>query len=252
MENEKGDALHPEKKQKLAPVVDDFEMSISLWWKNLKKFLFIYWQGLRPAIIPIAILVVLYILKEQPTPSPFFESWSYIVLTTVAYLFVIYFYIRAQIATFLFIRDGYKDKPEKVFKDSKSLFWPYIGLSLLTAILVFLWLLLLIIPGIIFSVFYVFAVYVFFCEEKRGMDAIRRSRKLVSGYFWQIFGRILFIFLVTLIFVSIVGLPAYPLPKESVTFAIWDVVMQVINLIVAPIYIIFFFKLYRDLISIKK
>ena len=171
---------------------------------------------------------------------------------SIAYLIVIYFYIRTQISIFLFIKDGYQGKPEKVFESSKDLFWPYLGLSILTAVLIFLWLLLLIIPGIIFSVFYVFAVYVFFCEDKRGMEAIKRSKNLVKGYFWQIFGRILFLFLVTLIFVSIIGFPSFPLAKESTAYEIWDVIMQIINMIVAPVYIIFFFKIYRDLVKIKQ
>jgi len=63
--------------KKLPPVIDDLERAISLWWKNLKNFLLIYWQGLKPALIPLVILLVLYILKQYAAPSSFFFSWSY-------------------------------------------------------------------------------------------------------------------------------------------------------------------------------
>ena len=240
------------KGEKLPPVIDDLERAISLWWKNLKNFLLIYWQGLKPALIPLFILLVLYILKQYAAPSSFFFSWSYIALTTIVYLFALYFFLRAQITTFLFIKSDYQGEIKKLYKDSKSLLWPYLGLSLLTAVLVLLWSLLLIIPGIIFSVFYTFAIYVFFCEGKRGMDALRRSRSLVSGYFWPVFGRILFLLLVTLIFAFVITLPSSVVPKESLAFEAWSAVMQILNIIVAPVYLIFFFKIYNDLVKIKK
>lgn len=241
-----------DKKLRLTPVIDNFELAVSLWWKNLKKFLLIYWQGLKPALIPIGILLILYIIKQEAglLSYPFFLV--YILLTAVAYLFALYFITRAQIAIFLFIKNGFLGEIDKLYKDSKNLFWPYIGLSLLTAILIILWTFLFIIPGIIYSVFYVFAIYVFFCEGKKGMDAIRRSKNLVSGHFWPVFGRILFLLLVTIIFVSIIALPLSPLPKESAAYTIWNFIMQIINIIVAPVYIIFFYKIYNDLVKMKK
>src|SRR5680860_1462944 len=174
-----------DKKLRLTPVIDNFESAVSLWWKNLKKFLLIYWQGLKPALIPIGILLILYIIKQEAglLSYPFFLV--YILLTAVAYLFALYFITRAQIAIFLFIKNGFLGEIDKLYKESKNLFWPYLGLSLLTAVLIILWTFLLIIPGIIYSVFYVFAIYVFFCEENKF------SFRLFLAGFWKV---IIFVF----------------------------------------------------------
>ena len=49
--------------------------------------------------------------------------------------------------------------------------------------------LLFIIPGIIFWIWFSFAIYVLVDEDKRGMNALFRSKQLVAGYWWKIFGR---------------------------------------------------------------
>lgn len=70
--------------------------------------------------------------------------------------------------------------------------------------------LLLIIPGIIFSVFWIFTVYVVILEDKSFFQAMKYSKKIVEGRWWKTFGIIiLFGFmavLVTLILTGILGI----------------------------------------------
>lgn len=44
MENSNSRILEAEQ-IKLRPVINSFERAVSLWWKHLKTFILIYWQG---------------------------------------------------------------------------------------------------------------------------------------------------------------------------------------------------------------
>lgn len=76
-------------------------------------------------------------------------------------------------------------------------FFGLIWLYILSGLVVWGGFILLIIPGIIVSVYLYMAQYAFVAEDMRGMQALRRSHELVSGYWWAIAGRLLGILLVT-------------------------------------------------------
>lgn len=242
-------------KPKLTPAIEMFESAVKAWRQHLRQFLLIYWEGLRLALIPFGVLLLLaalnfIVFKEGNTPDNFKPLVA--LLTIASTLAALYFMIRAYMAIFLFIKHGHSGESKKLFQETNKLFWPYIGLSLLTAVLVLLWMLLLIIPGIIFSVFYSCAVYAFFFEDKRGMAAIKRSRQLVKGYFWQVFGRIMFLSLIAIIFMFIISLPVASLPKESIGAMFWNIVTQIISFLVGPIALYFSYYIYKDLVKIKQ
>jgi uncharacterized membrane protein len=77
------------------------------------------------------------------------------------------------------------------FKDLFSrfdIFWKAFGLSLLIKIFVFLWTLLLIIPGIIASISYTMAPYIMEENPSMGiMEAIQQSKDLMYGNKWRYF-----------------------------------------------------------------
>lgn len=81
------------------------------------------------------------------------------------------------------------DKPvERSFAlfDKARYFWGWIGISIISTILVVLWSLLLIVPGIIKAISYSQAFYIYRDAVDRGedirlIDAITRSRELMNG-----------------------------------------------------------------------
>jgi len=72
-------------------------------------------------------------------------------------------------------------------------FLPLLGTSLLAGLIIGVGFLLLIIPGIIFLIWYAFVGQVVVVEGLSGNDALSRSKALTAGYRWRIFG-LLFIF----------------------------------------------------------
>lgn len=243
------------KKPKLTPSFNILKAAVSLWWKNLDKILKIYWEGIKPILVPLAVSAILaflafVVLKEGPLSIAVKILAS--VSAFVTLIFAIYFVTRTYIGVFLLIKKDYKDEALETFKETKPLFWPYIGLSLLTALLVLCWALLLIIPGIIFSVLYSFAIYAFFFEGKKDMEAIRRSRALAKGYFWPIFGRFMLMGIIVLCFTMILSAPFVGMPENSVEAQIGNFIIQVISWIMGPITLFFSYNIYSDLVKIKR
>lgn len=76
-------------------------------------------------------------------------------------------------------------------KESWSYFWPYVAISLVLMIYVSGLLILLIIPGIIFVVYWSVAMYSFL-DEKKGTkkihDSLRNSYNLVKDNWWRTVG----------------------------------------------------------------
>ncbi|MFA5753927.1 MAG: hypothetical protein WC905_01015 [Patescibacteria group bacterium] len=240
-------------KPKLTPAWQMFEGSVKIWWANLKKFAMLYVWGFAFALIPLAAGLAFFGLNQITglRANIFFSILSFLVFVA-AFLLIIYFTTRSYIGMFLLVKDDYVGQERKIFKETKKWFWPYIGLTLLTTLFIILWTCLLIIPGIIFSVFYSFAVYAMFFEDKRGMAAIKRSVQLVKKYWWAVFGRVCLLCLIAWAFMVIISAPLSAVAEDSLFFSIWNAIVQVINILVGPIALIFSFQMYRDLVKIKK
>src|SRR5690606_54212 len=65
------------------------------------------------------------------------------------------------------------------YKTSLRFFWSYIGLSIIMSVIILIGFLLLIIPGIILSVWFAFASYILILDNAGIVDSLRRSRESV-------------------------------------------------------------------------
>ncbi|MFA5093570.1 MAG: hypothetical protein WC543_06525 [Candidatus Omnitrophota bacterium] len=173
-----------------------------------------------------------------------------VAISAVVLLFTIYFSFRGQMGMYLTIKD-----PRVSFKDNyratKVLFWSGLGLSLLTSLLVLAWALLLIVPGIIFWVFYSLAFFIFIFEGTKGYSAIKASRQLVKGYFWQVFGRYLYFGLFMLIVSIIFAIPKNFMVTGGATETAYSLVLQFASYLLTPWFIVYSYFIYRDLKQIK-
>jgi len=92
---------------------------------------------------------------------------------------------------------GAREALQKGWRRLLSYLWIIVLVSFITTGGFFL----LIIPGIILSIWFSSAVYVFVAEDKRGMTALLRSKHLVSGYWWGVFWRSILLGLVGFLFI---------------------------------------------------
>lgn len=109
-------------------------------------------------------------------------------LSLISWVFSVFI----SIALILAMNAIFKKEPinlQSIYNLSYSkTFWGVI-IIILISLAVFAGTLLLIIPGIIFSVWFSFGLYVFVIENKKGAEALSASRQLVKGRFWPVLWR---------------------------------------------------------------
>jgi uncharacterized membrane protein len=70
----------------------------------------------------------------------------------------------------------------------KKFYWRYIGLGIVTLFFIILLFLALIIPAIIFGVYWTFSTYILVGENKGIMDSLRGSFRLIRNHWWMVVG----------------------------------------------------------------
>ncbi len=102
-------------------------------------------------------------------------SILFVLIVLVAWLYGTLEYTGARLAL------GEKVELKKALKEVAKQLASYLFVTLLVFVKVFLWSLLLIVPGIIMAVRYSLATTAFFAEGKHGNAAIKRSLELTKG-----------------------------------------------------------------------
>ena len=237
--------------KKLTPVFKMIGETLRIYGKNYKKFLWLALIG-----------ILFYFLSTFAAIINVLEGgWlknSLAILLSLGAIIVIYFYMRTQIGLLLILKSPEKSFQE-VFKNSGHHFWKFLLVSLLTGVSVLLWSLLLIVPGIIFAVFYSLAIYALFFEDFFGRQALRRSRELVRGYWWAVFGRLLFAGVLFLIIIILWSLPVSLAVSllgliNGAAFVASIIGLLLVNfalLILQQMYMIYFSIIHQDAVAIK-
>lgn len=211
----------------------------------------VYKQKLRILLglmlIPMALSLLSSFLQGNPSEetksvSPlFFPIWLALIIiglwTTVSLFYVV----------------NNRDK-EVSFKEAMANGWPriipFFWVSFLTGLISIVGFILLIIPGIIFSVWYVFSEYIFFAEDLRGMAALKRSKELVKGFWWKVLWRFLgFGFIMFLIMIPVMIVTAI-----LGSLGLWPVsaiLTAILNVLIAPLGIVYGFMVYENLKRVK-
>ncbi len=123
---------------------------------------------------------------------------------TAVFLLLIFLVIVVVIANVLlnlsYLHISFTDSPvesySQIWEKVRGSFWKYIGFSLVSTIFLIGLFILFIIPGVIFSVFWVFGVYVLLNEDKGILESLGESRSLVRGRWWKTFGYLLLALLI--------------------------------------------------------
>lgn len=126
---------------------------------------------------------------------------------------------------------------------------PLLWIGIITGLAVLGGLVLLIIPGIIFAIWYSFASYILFTEDKRGVAALQASRYYVKGNLGRVFGRGIVIGLCLIVFSIVVDLIGNIFTDaDSMASGIIDMVYY---LFATPFAAAMFFKLFEHTKALK-
>lgn len=86
-----------------------------------------------------------------------------------------------------------------VWTQTQSYYLPYLLTGILRSLFAFLWLLLLVVPGIVYLVRTAFFPVVIFAEDTAYREALRRSKNMVRGRFWHVLLSLLLLTFTTLV-----------------------------------------------------
>ena len=106
--------------------------------------------------------------------------------------------------------------------------------------------LLLIIPGIVFAVWFAFAIYVFVVEGRKGFGAMMTSKEYIRGYWWDVLGRFLVLALLGAAF-QMLALLIVLAGGESLQ----RLVGALVNLVFTPFVFIYIYLIYKNLKELK-
>lgn len=123
----------------------------------------------------------------------------------------------------------------------------YWWISLLAGFITLGGFLLLIVPGIIFAVWFSLAVFILIAEDLKGMNALLKSKEYVKGKWGSVFWRFLFIggisLILSLIPIIIFALLKIPFGEEISRF--------VVGLFLTPLVMTYSFLVYSNLKALK-
>jgi len=86
----------------------------------------------------------------------------------------------------------------KALKKALSNILGYWWVTVLMCLIVMGGTVLLLVPGIIFSVWFMMVPYVFVLEKQKGLNALLRSKEYVEGHGWEILGKAVPLFLISI------------------------------------------------------
>lgn len=189
----------------------------------------------------------------------FYLPWYYFIITSILSLlsvFLMLFVYAGLIGTVLRkSKYNYND----LVKNGDYYYFKYLAFIIVSGIFLFFLFLLLIIPSIIFMVYWIFGSYVLYDEKKGIIDSLKRSKEIVKGKWWKVFGYLLLlllIFLGILIAVLIITLPLQVIQLSSIKISLkffifrsfFDLIINfIIGLIYIPIFVLFGKNFYFDL-----
>ena len=170
-----------------------------LYAKNWRKFVPFLILLILPTLILSALGVISLYLDVYLPESSFISNIIILAIFVASLLFTFWISI-ALLRALAMAANNQPFDWKNLFSTSSSLIWPILWTSFLVSMIVLAGGLLLIVPGIIFAIWYNFTIYTVVFENTRGLNAMRASKALVVGRWWDLFWRwtaqgLVFIFL---------------------------------------------------------
>lgn len=244
-------------KENLIKSVDLIKNSWAIYQKNVFKFIEALLYGLM-GLIPLIVVISLIAVYRY---YGLYESTSFAVNLAVTILFLlafvasfliaIFYGLRSEITSILLLKNNFTSVKEN-FKESKPYVVKFLGVSLLVFVLIIAWCFALLIPALIFAVYYGFAQYVLITENKRPFSAVERSYDLVRGYFWPVLGRLLLIFVLALAINFLLSAPLDWLEQKNTAAFAYNLFYNLLWMFISPYFLIYCYGLYKNLAETNK
>ena len=165
-------------------ITDIIRLSWNTYTSKFKKY--IPWIGLIFVFSVVGSLTTLYLVNILKV-SRLISLISSGIISFIVYLLSFTVTVFLILYTNQFLNNK---KAKFTLRDVLVVLWPAIWLSILVGLITAGGFILIIIPGILFTVWYTFVMYIAILEKGRGLMLLKESRELSRGRFWPVFGRL--------------------------------------------------------------
>lgn len=223
----------------LISITDIIKKSWELYakhWRELSVYmLFLF----LPTFVMILVgLMGIYLAMYLPS-SIFIDDLITFILFVIGLLFGLW----SSLALTLAVKSLWKDSVSLSWKEAyqKTLpkIWPMIYTSALVSLVILGGSILLIIPGLIFTVWYSFTAQEVLLGDQRGLGAMRASKQLVVGRWWNILVRLIlpnfFFLLCSLAVQQFATLPLIFIKSASSFNLVKNIISSMVNAAVTPL-----------------
>lgn len=125
-------------------------------------------------------------------------------------------------------------------------FLPYLWISILTNLIFAGGLAMFFVPAFIFLIWFLFGVFIYVKEGRRGLEAILISKEYARGYFWPLVGRIFLIILIFTPVVIILGLVSVPFGEIGT-----EILSIIFQIVITSFGLVYSYSMYEHLRSLK-
>ena len=206
-------------------------------------------------IPPYLLMVSLMLLVPQDKILTDYVLF-YILISLIQGLVVIWI-TNALILTINKLAAKEKIDTNEINRQSWQLIIPLLMVALLVTLVIFGGLILLIIPGILFAIWFSFAQISVILDNKKGIDALSFSRSLFSNRFLPMLRRVIIgplllfvVYMLILIFVIGIGFIFSGNIEQVINqevFPLWpDILENLLSVFMLPIFLIYWTLLYRS------
>jgi len=200
---------------------------------------------LAGVVAPVFILTLITSLI-QPHGTDLFSSLGGIFIELVG-LATLILNIFMGVALILTI-DGQVNNATDAYKRSVDFFLKYLILTVIMTVIVSIGYLLLIIPGIIVTIWLAFASFVLILEKQPVVDSLKKSKAYVEGIWWDVFMRLAAMTLAICVAVLLISIVTDMLPMSMFAATFFQ---DFVSLLIAPFAVIYVYLLYKDVKSFK-
>ncbi|MEK9130087.1 MAG: hypothetical protein AAB526_01670 [Patescibacteria group bacterium] len=244
---EKNDSLKIETPivSSLPSAVETFKRAWGIYKQRLCTFLEIM-------IIPISIISALVFLMDAIAEGKLskFISDPLVIFSITSFFMIVVFVIQSlgQIALLYAIKNDQKeDGVIKIYKRAWSKMLSYWWICLLSGFIILGGFLLFVVPGIIFSIWFAFPIFILIADDLKGMDALLKSKEYVKGRWMNAFCYFFFIGAVLLIAMLILS---------GILFFLKNVLIQwfgqfIFELFLTPLLTIYLFSVFNNFKQLK-
>jgi hypothetical protein len=228
----------------LKPISKLLKESFEIYSSKIKTLLGI-------AALPVGFSFFFWVLKYFLSNTSVKYSLWFSVLELISSLGTFFLWLLAIPSLIYSLKEnnGIKDS----FKRGLKMLLPYFWVWFLFDVIVAGAFLIFIIPGILFFIWFSLAIFVLIFEEKKGFDALFKSKHLVEGTFLEILARFLVVFsLILIVGLSLMFISTYlGVKNPQIANRIMEPLAYFFQLFVIPFIFVYCFLIYNDLKEIK-